>query len=440
MQKKTIQITPELFHIGKEKTRKNREKQKPIIPPVVNPNSIKKQLLNKIKQHKEQERASKLQKPISVVGPNDHDKADISDVNFTDEFRDSIEYLSSLSKKQKETAPAPRASPNPSSKSSLLMKPLEHNKTLKHPSYHSSSFSPGNDRSESVSSHSIPHVELDLPEELSETFINSKAEPSEIKMNYVSTATTDTNNSVPYGCLKNGKKPTYRMWKQNQTRKNYEHESCQEKISSFQPAVQIETPSISVPTFSNVAQSYLPEVSDRERKLEILRKKIKEREEEKAQKQLFDKPMIQISKPKIHPNLQPQPQLQTQPLDFSKNKEKPNVAVTDLTEMVEIPSVVKIKKTIRRKYKLGKSSKYRKVGILVKDNTTRKRIIDAQKELKKKPITEIKKYLKDRGLLKVGSNAPNDVLRKTFETAMLAGEIVNVNRETILHNLLNEVH
>jgi len=49
MLKKTIKINPELFNIG-DKTRKIREKkQRPSMPLVVKPNSLKKELLNRIK-------------------------------------------------------------------------------------------------------------------------------------------------------------------------------------------------------------------------------------------------------------------------------------------------------------------------------------------------------------------------------------------------------
>jgi hypothetical protein len=98
----------------------------------------------------------------------------------------------------------------------------------------------------------------------------------------------------------------------------------------------------------------------------------------------------------------------------------------------------KLRRTIRKKYTLGKTKNNRSVGVLIKDRNTRKQVLTAQRELKKKSINDIKTYLKDHNLIKVGSNAPNDVLRKTFESAMLAGEILNKNKDTLLHNFLSD--
>jgi len=75
--------------------------------------------------------------------------------------------------------------------------------------------------------------------------------------------------------------------------------------------------------------------------------------------------------------------------------------------------------------------------VLIKDRGTRKKVLQAQKDLKRRNINDIKSYLREHNLIKAGSNAPNDVLRKLYESAMLAGEITNSNVETLLHNFTN---
>ena len=95
-----------------------------------------------------------------------------------------------------------------------------------------------------------------------------------------------------------------------------------------------------------------------------------------------------------------------------------------------------IKRTIKRKYTLGKSKLKKSVSVLIKSRETRKKIITAQRDIKKKSINDIKNSLREHNLIKIGSNAPNDVLRKIYESAMLSGEITNTNSETLIHNLI----
>ena len=112
-----------------------------------------------------------------------------------------------------------------------------------------------------------------------------------------------------------------------------------------------------------------------------------------------------------------------------------NKKVSDM-DIVPIKRVFKT--TSKKTYKLGKNSAKRNVGILIKNKTTRNKIIDAHKQLKKKPINDVKVYLREHGLLKIGSSCPQDVLRKMYENSILSGDIINNNKELIIHNMLNE--
>ena len=101
------------------------------------------------------------------------------------------------------------------------------------------------------------------------------------------------------------------------------------------------------------------------------------------------------------------------------------------------PTKTYFKQTLKTKITLGKSDKLRRVSVLIKDNETRKNIINTQKKLKKTSITDVRKYLRQHGIIKVGSTCPSDILRKAFESAVLTGEITNTNKDTLLHNFLS---
>ena len=95
-----------------------------------------------------------------------------------------------------------------------------------------------------------------------------------------------------------------------------------------------------------------------------------------------------------------------------------------------------IKHTTTKKYKLGKAPGSNVVGVLIKNNDTRRKIQEEHGVLRRESIVEIRKYLHDHGLIKVGSDAPPDVLRNIYESAKMTGEISNTNKHVMLHNFL----
>jgi hypothetical protein len=375
---KTIQINPALFNTGSSlsKTKKIREKkQKPIITPLITPNALKNKLLKRIKEHKKEETSNS----------NAEDKKNtISDIGiYTDEFNDSIEYLKHLSSFKK-------------------TEQQNQNKTMKNYA-------------------STPHVQLDFPDILKEHTppVNlNKVEPQiALKQNF----TPDP----PYGCLKGGSKPTYRSW--NTTQKIREN---------VQPSL-----SFSIPTKSF-------EETEREKRLNVLREKIKTKQHEKMSEnvsmnanvvQAKNVNYIENEKKSILENNDVSKSMiggiQSQ-LDNDPVKEE---LIQKYKEEDEQQSSRRlIKKTIRRKYTIGKSKMHGKVGVLIKDRNTRKNVLNSQMDLRKKPINDVKLYLREHALLKAGSNAPNDVVRKIYESSMLAGEITNNNKDTLLHNFLKD--
>lgn len=99
--------------------------------------------------------------------------------------------------------------------------------------------------------------------------------------------------------------------------------------------------------------------------------------------------------------------------------------------------MIRTKRTTRTvKRKLGKSG--RSVGVLIKSRETRKRIQTDRIKLSQTSILEIKRYLRDRNLIKAGSRAPNDVLRKMYEQCVLTGDVSNKSADVLIHNYMNE--
>lgn len=197
-----------------------------------------------------------------------------------------------------------------------------------------------------------------------------------------------------YGCLKNGSLPTYRNWC-NQTQRNNsgnqmkpnEIFKIQQDRASAPPLNREQRPIIDSPKIRDNVSSMEQDFLQNQRKNEIL--------------QTYEKTTMGKKKNKL--------------------------------------TYLKRKKIYRRTYRLGKSKTAPKVSVLVSNKTIRSKITTESQKLKMAPMNEVRKFLIKRGLIKVGSSAPDHVLRKMYESMFLiCGEVQNHNPENLLYNFIND--
>ena len=398
MSNKTISINPILFSVGKTKTKKREKKKITNIVPLISPNVLKNKLLKRIKEHKQKELQSLEidKKKIKNNAPLDNNKIKSNTNDFSDEFTDSLNYLQTLSKQKINDLEKQKK------KEELERKTVRNYNSLDN-----------------------LIVNIDLPEELEQPTINiSQSEPITINYNKL--------NDVPYGILKGGKKPSYREW--SKTIKN-------NIVTNPNSSLIIQDGELKT---QNIA---------RENRLNLLKQKIKDKNEELKTDPIISE--ILIKKPIINEELerkinldlsqnqeedysqqQKQDYSQQQKQDYSQQQKQEQDYNLNGGKLIATKHITK--KTIKKKYTLGKSELKNTIGILIKDKNTRKKVLTAQKDLKRKNINEIKSYLREHNLIKIGSNAPNDVLRNLYESSMLTGEVSNINIDTLLHNFSKE--
>jgi len=206
-----------------------------------------------------------------------------------------------------------------------------------------------------------------------------------------------------YGCLKNGTLPTYRMY----TQKNYGSQG----LHGGTPDNQANKP------FMTTSQSSMDKLLQDTPLLSRPFPEAESSQKEISQNSIFTPKFIEQSQKfdKIH-----------------KGKIQPSKAERKIRYK-------KRKKIFKRTYRIGRSKTEPKVGVLVSNKTIRNRISTEAQLLKQTPIQDVRRFLIKKGFIKVGTNAPNDVLRKMYETvSLVCGEIQNHNPDTLLYNFVND--
>jgi hypothetical protein len=381
---KILTINPELFKFnGSKKSLKKKERKiKPLDTKIntLKSNKLKKELLKRVKdyQKKQELETHKGEHNEELAsGNNLFDKSEFENSDFEREFNKSLTFLHDLSKKKKE----------------------KRNKTLKA---------------------STIDVNIEIPKD--SIMYNNAKQPS-------------------YSCLKNGSKPTLKEL--NKTQKNNNQSSGKRLIIDLNNNKYYEcktatfdsdiTPITSIETETQELQI---KPQSQELQLQIKPKELQSQELQAKELQI---------KPK---ELQTQSQeLQAKPIVYSYTNDPSNLSETSTPDPEILTSseddcislhIPKINRTTRTyKYTLGKKNGARHIGLLIKNRETQKRIKQEVSQLKQQPIQEVKNYLRTKNLIKLGSQAPNDVLRKLYEDSILAGEITNNNANNLVYNFMN---
>ena len=395
---KTIKINPELFLLTKEKkTKQDAGQAKTKKNTTFKPNNLKNKLLERIKAHKNKE--ANLGGSAATSSSSDFEAQ-------SDEFNDSMAYLSSLANQSKET-------------------------TARGAYVQNTQNAMTGGKSKTLKNYSNPslHVELELPEGLKESpMVYYAPVPTNDPPMTLTPPNTNyiVDNKVPYGCLKGGVKPTFKTWNKTQR---------QQPVVT-QPSLNINTSSLGGSSNTTLRETKMKELKEK------MRRKQQSLEVVQPPPMAPAPPPISAPTPQAQPEPERAMEIQVAPAMIMTDPVPANQtlspALSDVATLQTGGGSKRIKKTIKRTYTLGKSKIHKKVGILIKDKHTRKRVLNAQRDIKRHGINDIKQYLRTHGLMKVGSSAPNDIIRKIYESAMLSGEVTNQDKDILLQNFLKE--
>ena len=234
--------------------------------------------------------------------------------------------------------------------------------------------------------------------------------------------TSNANNSAPpkYGCMKNGQLPTYKTFMR--TSKNQPIIHIGNPVSSMNYSQPVQPPQNQSNIISNIGLT-TPAIAS----------------------------MLATSAPQQGPF---SAQVAPPQADIRSNASIIDAKITEgLKRMAELkqteailnnikskyrPKRMMQRKTVRRTYKVGRSTVLPRIAVLVSNKTIRNNTTTKTQLMKQASMQEVKKHLIQRGLIRVGCTTPNDVLRKMYESTMLiCGDVQNHNADNLLHNFVN---
>jgi hypothetical protein len=371
---KKIIFNPENLKNNNRKSEKERKKIPTGLNKSFKANNLKKQLLNKIKEHQEKLKT----KDTGIINNKNNNKNNNKDNNeFKNEFESSLDYLHNAMNYRKKSL----KNKNKIEKENKIKTAISN--SLNNSIYRSTTpvdtgemeikedtienFTSKNKISNNIfKPKPLANIPINLP--ISKPVIENPIVETPIAEKPVVTNENSYLNNIlkkqpVYSCLKGGTKETYSQYK-NRTLKNNK---------------QINNIKIENNPISYTREKFI----NRKNKLDMLK---------------------------------------------SKFQENNNVQ--------QVPKRVKtLKRKKTRRFTLGKNNN--KVSILINSETKKDIEFDIQ-ALKTHSISDIKKYLKEKNLIKAGSTAPEIMLRQLYEAVVLTGNINNTSDDVFMHNYINK--
>ena len=148
---------------------------------------------------------------------------------------------------------------------------------------------------------------------------------------------------------------------------------------------------------------------------------------------------------RVYPNPMINPQTNPRPFTFLEKNQEPNIIPKkkEYQNLFNNKNINRIKykkqkKIFKRTHYVGRSKTKPQIGVLISNRTIRNRISTDAQLLKQTNIRDVRQFLIKKGFIKVGTNSPNDVLRKMYESvSLICGEIQNHNSENLLFNFIH---
>jgi hypothetical protein len=410
MSQKTIQFNPSFLSMSgskssANKTLKKERKEKPLI--TMNPNKVKKQLIDKIKTFQLKEKENDI---LEKTKEEEEEKSNI-EKEFNNDFNNSVKFLEELSKKEKEKNINKINNKNNRKK----------NYTLK---------------SGKIENEIKMQIETELPPEMKIPFKSSFGGSAPIvstPLVQVSASPVSSPPVQPPAPLVSAPLVSAPLVQVSASLVSAPLVSAPlvsaPPVQVFAPLVS--APLVSAPQYSNLKNSTLPTFRQWKNNTQ------------KNYNAPQDKPSIKIDNYEKN-NEQTERSIA---LENLKNNYKKNNGIVD-TENIQLsvqetPLINNKQFPKKRRHRITKTSKYTlgrngsKVSVLIKNAKTRKLVQHELALLKQKGIPEIKTFLRKKNLLKVGSDAPNDVLRQIYEQSILSGDVENKAKDVLIHNYMN---